>query len=88
MVSLDEMKDNFDFDIPDENNVEDEALLKLMLKDLFKDLKHQDSRSFQILTLLLEGHSKQKIIEILGLRKSRGYQEIDNAKETLKEYLR
>ena len=75
-------------DIADPNvNVEEEAILETLFTELVEYLGKISSRYARIVTLGRQDYSKERIIAELGLKPSRGYQEINAAKELTKKFL-
>lgn len=75
-------------DIADPNvNVEEEAILETLFTELVEYLGKISPRYTKIVTLGRQDYSKEQIIAELGLKPSRGYQEIAAAKELTKKFL-
>ena len=75
-------------DIADPNvNVEEEAILETLFTELVEYLGRISPRYAKIVTLGRQDYSKEQIIAKLGLKPSRGYQEINAAKELTKKFL-
>ena len=75
-------------DIADPNvNVEEEAILETLFTELVEYLGKISPRYAKIVTLGRQDYSKEQIIAELGLKPSRGYQEINAAKELTKKFL-
>lgn len=75
-------------EIADPNaNPEDEAILATLFTELVEYLGKISPRYAKIATLGMQDYSKEQIIEELGLKPSRGYQEINTAKELAKKFL-
>ena len=68
-------------------NPEDEAILATLFTELVEYLGKISPRYAKIATLGMQDYSKEQIIEELGLKPSRGYQEINTAKELAKKFL-
>ena len=68
-------------------NPEDEAILATLFTELVEYLGKISPRYAKIATLGMQDYSKEQIIEELGLKPSRGYQEINAAKELTKKFL-
>lgn len=84
----DENGNNVKLEIPDPNtSTEDEAMESLLLIELLDTLDKTDHRYSQIATLGLQDYTKEQIIEKLGLKPSRGYQEIKTAKDLSHKFL-
>lgn len=67
-ISLDSTEDGSSIDVPDEVSVEEIVLQRILLSDLINHLKSMpDKRPYEILSLILEGYSIQKISNELGL---------------------
>lgn len=87
-ASLDKMLEENDWETPSSDNVEDEALLGMTLAALLDYLMEKYPRYHKIVTLGLQGFTTKEIVEKLGVNKSRAYQEINNAKKAVKDFLR
>ena len=75
-------------EIADPNaNPEDEAILATLFTELVEYLGKISPRYAKIVTLGRQDYSKEQIIAELGLKPSRGYQEIAAAKELTKKFL-
>ena len=68
-------------------NVEEEAILQTLFTELVEYLGKISPRYAKIVTLGRQDYSKEQIIAELGLKPSRGYQEINAAKELTKKFL-
>ena len=68
-------------------NVEEEAILETLFTELVEYLGKISPRYAKIVTLGRQDYSKEQIIAELGLKPSRGYQEINAAKELSKKFL-
>lgn len=66
---------------------EDEVILESLFTDLVEYLGKISPRYAKIATLGMKDYSKEQIIAELGLKPSRGYQEINTAKELAKKFL-
>ena len=78
----DEEGNTVGLDIADPNvNVEEEAILETLFTELVEYLGRISPRYAKIVTLGRQDYSKEQIIAKLGLKPSRGYQEINAAKE-------
>lgn len=88
IASLDKMLEEDDWQAPAPDNVEDEALLGMTLADLLEYLTEKYPRYHKIVTLGLQGFTTKEIVDKLGVNKSRAYQEINNAKKTVKDFLK
>lgn len=66
---------------------EEEVILELLFTDLVEYLGKISPRYAKIATLGMKDYSKEQIIAELGLKPSRGYQEINTAKELAKKFL-
>lgn len=68
-------------------NVEEDAILATLFTELVEYLGKISPRYAKIATLGMKDYSKEQIIAELGLKPSRGYQEINTAKELAKKFL-
>lgn len=68
-------------------NPEDEAILSILFAELVEYLEKINPRYSKIVTLGMQDFTKEQIIAELGLKPSRGYQEINAAKELTKKFL-
>ena len=66
---------------------EEEVILESLFTDLVEYLGKISPRYAKIATLGMKDYSKEQIIAELGLKPSRGYQEINTAKELAKKFL-
>ena len=66
---------------------EEEVILESLFTDLVEYLGKISPRYAKIATLGMKDYSKEQIIAELGLKPSRGYQEINTAKELTKKFL-
>lgn len=66
---------------------EEEMILESLFTDLVEYLGKISPRYAKIATLGMKDYSKEQIIAELGLKPSRGYQEINTAKELAKKFL-
>ena len=66
---------------------EEEVILEFLFTDLVEYLGKISPRYAKIATLGMKDYSKEQIIAELGLKPSRGYQEINTAKELAKKFL-
>ena len=66
---------------------EEEVILESLFTDLVEYLGTISPRYAKIATLGMKDYSKEQIIAELGLKPSRGYQEINTAKELAKKFL-
>ena len=66
---------------------EEEVILESLFTDLVEYLGKISPRYAKIATLGMKDYSKEQIIAELGLKPSRGYQEINAAKELTKKFL-
>ena len=84
----DEDFNTVDIEVADPNaNPVDEAILATLFTELVEYLGKISPRYAKIATLGMQDYSKEQIIEELGLKPSRGYQEINTAKELAKKFL-
>lgn len=92
-VSFQDTHEDEDFntvgiEVADPNaNPVDEAILATLFTELVEYLGKISPRYAKIATLGMQNYSKEQIIEELGLKPSRGYQEINTAKELAKKFL-
>lgn len=63
IVSLDEIHDDYELDVPASNNTEAEALLPIILDDLMSELKEKNPRIYTVLSLLKEGKDKKDVLK-------------------------
>ena len=75
IASLDKMLEEDDWQAP-------------ALADLLEYLTEKYPRYHKIVTLGLQGFTTKEIVDKLGVNKSRAYQEINNAKKTVKDFLK
>ena len=88
-VTEDEDGNEVSPDMPDPNvNVEDDAILEVLFAELVEYLGSISPRYAKITLLGRQKLSKEAIIQELGLKPSRGYQEIAVAKKHAKEFFR
>lgn len=66
---------------------EEEVILESLFTDLVEYLGKISPRYAKIATLGMKDYSKEQIIAELGLKPSRGYQEINTSKELAKKFL-
>ena len=66
---------------------EEDVILESLFTDLVEYLGKISPRYAKIATLGMKDYSKEQIIAELGLKPSRGYQEINTAKELAKKFL-
>lgn len=88
LLSLDFCYENDAFDFEDKQTLtpEDAVTLESTFLDLIAHLKNIKPRYAEIVTLGMDGLSREEIIKKIQLRTSRGYQEIENAYKHTLEY--
>ena len=88
-MTEDEDGNEVSLDVPDTKvNVEDDAILEVLFAELVEYLGSISPRYAKITLLGRQKLSKEAIIQELGLKPSRGYQEIAVAKKHAKEFFR
>ena len=67
------------FEPASDENLEENVMLRIIIEDLFKQVRAINPRYGQILDMLADDYSKGEIVDALKLRKSQGYDEIKAA---------
>ena len=67
------------FEPASDENLEENVMLRIIIEDLFKQVREINPRYGQILDMLADDYSKGEIVDALKLRKSQGYDEIKAA---------
>lgn len=87
ILSLDNLLEECGKEIADPTASDFEFMLEDTLAELLSYLGEISPRYRDIVSLSYEGDNKNTIIEKLKLKKSRGYQEINESKKKVEEYL-
>lgn len=87
-TSEDDNGNTVGLDVPDpRSSTEEDATLGILFAELVEYLEKINPRYAKIVTLGMNHKNKEEIIAELGLKTSRGYQEINNAKDLVKKFL-
>ena len=80
-----ESEDSKGFELASSENLEENVILRIIIRDLIKQVHNINPKYGRILDLICEDYTKGQILEELHLGKSQGYADIKAAQELAKK---